>query len=213
MSDKYLCLDIGNVLCNVDEAGFLKTLSYKLNVSVFKARRFLKRFQQLHDLGFTTMEDELMDQFDVKSPYILEEIVESWNDCITPHYPMLRTVADLGMKVALLSNIGVEHAAKLQEKLSHRGLYDGAVKHLSCFVGARKPSSLYFQSFLLQHPEFQGSVYVDDLQANLNGAAPLGFKTFRLSIAEPNWDQRIVELCQFIKSVNEPDISTLQSGV
>jgi FMN phosphatase YigB (HAD superfamily) len=203
MTNKFICLDIGNVLCNVDEVGFLKTLSYKLNISTFKARRFLKRFQQIHDLGFTTMEDELMDQFDVKSPFILEEI--------TPCYPMISAILDLNLKIALLSNIGVEHAAKLPQKLP--GLYDDAIKHLSCFVGARKPSTLYFQSFLLQHPEFYGSAYVDDLQANLDGAAPLGFKTFRISVAEPDLDRKMAELYQFIKSANEPDISTLQSGV
>jgi len=200
----YIALDIGNVLCNVNEKEFIEFVSYKLNISTFKAKRFLKRFQQLHDLGFTTMEDELMDQLNVNSPLITKEIVDKWNNAISPSYPMLSMIHELknsnNLKIALLSNIGVEHASIIDSKL--HGLGGEIIKHLSCFVGARKPSSLYFQSFLLQHPEFTNCIYVDDLQANLDGAAPLGFRTFRFSLAEPDVSSKMEELRHFIKSSN-----------
>jgi FMN phosphatase YigB (HAD superfamily) len=204
MNPKYICLDVGNVLCTVDDVGFIEFVSYKLNVSTFKARRFLKRFQQLHDLGFTTMEDELMDVFDVKSPLILKEIVQVWNDSVAPHYGILNLLSALqakdNLQVALLSNIGVEHAALLKDKLAVDGFYENSIKHLSCFVGARKPSTLYFQSFLMEHPEFRSCLYVDDLQANLDGAKPLGFQTFRLNLAEPNPNDQIQQLYLLIKN-------------
>src|SRR5271163_809172 len=149
MNVKYICLDIGNVLCHVNEIGFLEFLSYKLNISTFKARRFLKRFQQVHDLGYTTMEDELIDQYNIKSPLILKELVQKWNDCITPNEMMLTRLNELraqhGMKVALLSNIGVEHAQMMESKLELGGFFPGAIKHFSCHVGARKPSMVYYQ--------------------------------------------------------------------
>src|ERR1700686_3080841 len=108
MNVKFICLDIGNVLCDVDEPSFLEVLSYKLNISTFKAKRFLKRFQQIHDLGYTTMEDELADQYNIRSPYILKELVQKWNDCITPNEYMLTKLNELrkhhGLQVALLSN-------------------------------------------------------------------------------------------------------------
>lgn len=204
MNPKFICLDVGNVLCTVDDIGFIDFVSYKLNISTFKARRFLKRFQQLHDLGFTTMEDELMDQFDVKSPLILKEIVKVWNDSVAPYEPMINVLNELrktdNLKIALLSNIGVEHAALLADKLATGGLYDTAIKHLSCFVGARKPQALYFQSFLIQHPQFAGALYVDDLQTNLDGGAMLGLKPHRLNLAEGSASQQILDLHQVIKN-------------
>jgi FMN phosphatase YigB (HAD superfamily) len=204
MTSKFICLDIGQVLCNVDEAGFMDFLSYKLNISIYRARRFLKRFQQIHDLGYTTMQDELMDQYNIKSPLILKELVQKWNDCITPSEPMLTKLNQLrdqhGLQVSLLSNIGIEHAEMMSEKLELGGFFTGAIKHFSCDVGARKPSMIYYQSFLLQHPEFKGAVYVDDLKANLAASEQFGFKTFHMSLAEPGVDAKIEELHQFIEN-------------
>ena len=204
MTAQYICLDIGNVLCNVDENGFMDFLSYKLNISVYKARRFLRRFQQIHDLGYTTMQDELMDQYNIKSPLILKELVQKWNDCISPSEAMLTKLNELrdqhGLQAALLSNIGVEHAAMMSEKLELGGFFKGAIKHFSCDVGARKPAMIYYQSFLLQHPEFKGAVYVDDLKSNLEASKQFGFKTFHMSLAEPGVDAKIEELHQFIEN-------------
>jgi len=210
MSPKYICLDVGNVLCTVNDVGFVEFVSYKLNISTFKARRFLKRFQQLHDLGFTTMEDELMDVFDVKSQLILKEIVQVWNDSVVPHEPMLNILNELrktdNLQIALLSNIGVEHAALLADKLAIGGFYDSTVKHLSCFVGARKPQALYFQSFLIQYPQFAGALYVDDLQTNLDGGAMLGLRPHKFNLAEGSASQQIIDLYQVIKTHHNSDI-------
>jgi len=198
MNQKYICLDIGNVLCNVATAPFLETLSETFNVTIPEAHRFLKRFQQIHDLGYTTMEDELKDKFGAKSPGIIKKLVEAWNASVTPCMPMIDRLNHLrekqGLQVALLSNIGVEHAAMMEDKLKHGGFFPGAVKHFSCFVGARKPSMVYYQSFLFQYPEFKGCLYVDDLQENLNASKQFGFKTFWLSLEEPDIEQKIQEL-------------------
>jgi FMN phosphatase YigB (HAD superfamily) len=194
----YICLDIGNVLCRVDAVPFLENLSETFNITIPEASRFLKRFQQLHDLGYTTMEDELKDQFGAKSPITLSKLVTAWNDSVTPDLHMISRLNHLrdahGLKVALLSNIGVEHASKLESKLSHGGFFPNVIKHFSCFVGARKPSTIFYQSFLLQYPEFKGCLYVDDLQENLDSSKAFGFQTFRLDLDEPNSEDRIREL-------------------
>jgi FMN phosphatase YigB (HAD superfamily) len=201
---KFICLDIGNVLCDVNEGEFLNCLSYKLNISVFKARRFLKRFQQIHDLGYTTMEDELIDQYSIKSPLILQELVQKWNDCITPNETMLTKLNQLrsqfDLQVALLSNIGVEHAVMMEKKLQLGGFFPGAIKHFSCHVGARKPSMVYYQSFLWQHPQFRGCLYVDDLMDNLNASRQFGFRTFHLSLQEGGVDSKLEEIQSIIAS-------------
>lgn len=200
---KYICLDIGNVLCEVHSEPFLAQISSTFNVTIPDASRFLKRFQQLHDLGFTTMADELKDTFDVKSPIIIDRLVDSWNSSIVPNMKILDALCDLSesshdLQVALLSNIGVEHADMMEEKLAHRNLYPKAIKHFSCYVGARKPSSLFYQSFLLQYPEFYGSLYVDDLKENLDAGAKFKFVPFHFDLKEQNFPSKIKDIEQFI---------------
>jgi hypothetical protein len=96
--------------------------------------------------------------------------------------------------VALLSNIGVEHAVMMENTLKHGGFFPDAIKHFSCDVGARKPSMIYYQSFLWQYPEFKGCLYVDDLQENLDSGAKFGFRPFHLDLSKPGVDDKIREI-------------------
>lgn len=203
---KRVCLDIGSVLCTVDYQSFVEMISTTFNLTLADSKRFLKRFQQMHDLGFTTMEDELKDRFGLKSEATIQKLVRHWNDCVKTSYEMLAMLNNVkrqhGLEVALLSNIGPEHAVLMEDRLAWGGFFKDAVKHLSCAVGARKPSKLYYQSFLQQHPEFTCSIYVDDLQENLDASKPFGFQTFRLSLEEPDALSKIAELEKLI--VNTP---------
>ena len=104
------------------------------------------------------------------------------------------------MKVALLSNIGVEHAQMMETKLELGGFFPGAIKHFSCHVGARKPSMVYYQSFLLQHPEFFGCLYVDDVADNLNASKAFGFRTFQMTLQEPGIEDKIAQIEAIIVS-------------
>jgi FMN phosphatase YigB (HAD superfamily) len=199
---KYICLDIGNVLCTVDSVTFVQDLSETFNITFPEASRFLKRFQQIHDLGYTTMEDELKDHFNLKSPVTLAKLVKTWNDSVQPYAPIIEKLNDLRkehhLKVALLSNIGLEHAAMMEHILKEGDFFHGAIKHFSCFVGARKPSMLFYQSFLLQHPQFEGSLYVDDLQENLDASKQFGFHTFHMSLELPGIDAKVTEIEKLI---------------
>lgn len=203
----YIALDIGNVLCTVSTTPFLENLSETFNVTIPEATRFLKRFQQIHDLGYTTMEDELKDKFGVKSPVTIKRLVAAWNDSVTPCIPIIDKLNHLrekeNLQVALLSNIGVEHAAMMEEKLNHGGFFPGAIKHFSCFVGARKPSMVYYQSFLLEYPHFKGCLYVDDLQENLDASLKFGFKTFHMSLELPGVDDKIKEIEKIVMATSK----------
>ena len=88
------------------------------------------------------------------------------------------------LKIALLSNVGLEHAERMAKVLSYEGFFQDAIKHFSCQVGARKPTHLYYQSFLQLHPKWERCVYVDDLQANLDASKQFGFKPFRFDLEE-----------------------------
>jgi FMN phosphatase YigB (HAD superfamily) len=198
---RFIALDIGDVICKVVPDPFIESLSETFNVTVPEATRFLKRFQRIHDLGFTTMEDELKDKFGAKSPKTIKKLVSEWNASITPDTIFIDKLNNLkqyyDLNIALLSNIGVEHAQMMEDSLGDKFL-DGTIRHFSCFVGARKPSALFYQSFLMQYPEFTGSLYVDDLQENLDASKRFGFKTFRMSLVEPGCDDKINDIEQII---------------
>ena len=195
---KYIALDIGNVLCHVAALPFVDLLSATFDVTLPEASRFLKRFQQIHDLGYTTMEDELKDHFHVKSPLIIKTLVDAWNDSVTPNTMILDRLNEMrrkhNLQVALLSNIGVEHAAMMEEKLDHDGFFPGAIKHFSCYLGARKPSTIFYQSFLLQYPQFKGCLYVDDLHENLKASQAFDFKTFHFTLEDEGFESKISQI-------------------
>jgi FMN phosphatase YigB (HAD superfamily) len=183
---KFIVLDIGNVLCKVNMIDFVDELSTTVNIPILEAQHFLKRCQKMHDLGYTTIEDELREKFDIKSETTILKLKRIWNDSVTPCEPILEFFATLkqkhNLKIALLSNIGLEHAALMDKKLSHYRFIDNTIKHFSCEIGARKPSIIYYQSFLFAYPEFQGCLYIDDLQENLDAGAKFDFKPFKFDL-------------------------------
>lgn len=193
---KYIALDIGNVLVHADMKTFIANLSDTFNISEVEATRFLRSFQVLHDLGITTMENQLRDKFNCKSDATIRRLTTCWNDCVYPSITIIdmlhKLMTNHDVKVAFLSNIGVEHAIMMEQKL--HPIYDGAIKHFSCYVGARKPTYLYYQSFLMQYPEFKGCLYVDDLHDNLDASKKFGFQTFHLDLELPGSYDKIMDI-------------------
>jgi FMN phosphatase YigB (HAD superfamily) len=194
----YVCLDIGNVLCHVDFNVFLADVSESLNVTTEDAMYFLNRSQKLHDLGLTVMKDELRDHLKIKSQVTIDKLLLSWNNCITPNYKVLDMFNNLTEKfdfqVALLSNIGLEHSILMEKVLDHGPFFENALKHFSCYVGARKPTSLFYQSFLWDHPEFKGCVYVDDVVENLETGSKFGFRPYHLALDSMSVEKELLEI-------------------
>ncbi len=190
---KYVALDIGNVLVHSNFNNFIRQLSKTLNMTIDEATYFMNRTQKLHDLGLTNMADELHDHFKIKSEVLMEELIKAWNDVIVPDKNVLRTLNNLkkkhDLKIALVSNVGLEHSKRMEEVLGYEGFIDGAVRHFSCVVGARKPNMTYYHIFLQLHPEFEGCPYIDDLQENLDMGAQFGLKPFKFSLEESNPDR------------------------
>jgi hypothetical protein len=183
----YLALDIGQVLCHVDEFPFVSGVSETLNVSTGDVERVMRRMWELHDLGHANIRDELAEKLHVKSPILLDKLSVLWDTVVFPNNIVIDFINDMrikyNIKVALLSNIGIEHAALMKTVLSRGGLYEDSIKHFSCSVGARKPSYLYYQSFLSMHPEFKGCMYIDDRPINIEVGKIFDFKSYCFSLA------------------------------
>lgn len=202
---KYAAFDVGNVLFNVNFPGFINKMSKTLNISVEDATYFMNRSQKLHDLGLTIMKDELIDHLHIKSSVLREELIQDWNHCITPADWILEKIETLcasnDIQVAFLSNVGLEHAVRMREMLGPYQFFRNGITHFSCEVGARKPTVLYYQSFLQLHPEFHGCPYFDDLKENLEVGASFGFKPYRLSLEEitaENYNEEMADFESFL---------------
>jgi len=185
---KYLATDVGNVLTTVDFDGFLNVLSKSLNISLSEAMHFLERTQKSHDLGLSRIKDELIDHFKIKSETLIDEIMKEWYRCMVPDHNMMILIENLvirqGVKVAILSNVGEEHTSIIDGMLRSHNIENNVIKHYSCQVGARKPSKIYYQSFIMENPEFKGCLYLDDLHDNLKSAESFGFKPLYVNILD-----------------------------
>jgi FMN phosphatase YigB (HAD superfamily) len=177
---KYLAVDLGNVICRVNFTDFKKKLSKQFNVDMEYAEYFLNRTQRFHDSGLTNISDELRDFFNIKSSVVLAELMEEWNLTIQPDVAMISMLKDMispknneQVKVALLSNIGPEHA-NIMSLILTREVFDNSIRFFSCEVGARKPSYLYYKTFLDMYPEFKGCVYIDDRIENIEVGTEMG---------------------------------------
>lgn len=182
----YLAFDIGNVLVDVDFRGFCEKLGARVNLSTDEVVFRLNTNQKLHDVGLLTMAEILYKEFGIRSSLVIDEVIKDWQsmgkvslfcDILNTKYCQLLKEHNynLNIKVALLSNVGTEHA-KLVRELHPLGPWK-PIYYLSCEVGVRKPNSLYFHSFLQRYPEFEGCLYIDDLLDNLAAGKKFGFQT------------------------------------
>lgn len=194
----YVAFDIGNVLCHFDINKFIFSLQKYTGESERDAWFFLDYLQRMQDNGITTVAQGLEHRYKSLSVTDRAELVDIWNKTVTPNDMMMSFLDKLrgdGVKIALLSNMGPEHITYLRETCPQ--MFEGAVQHISCEVGARKPTKLFFQSFCLDNDEFcifrdengnrldySGCVYVDDIEENLRMGKKYGFKVYNLNLEE-----------------------------
>jgi FMN phosphatase YigB (HAD superfamily) len=181
----YVCFDIGNVLCHCSFEPLKNLLSDELNITLEEAGHFIARSQKLHDLGLTNLGDELRDHFKLRSETVIKRIMTEWDWIVQPEFHMtelLHVLTEKGVKIALLSNIGLEHVQTIERFWSESKFYQQAIKHFSCQIGARKPTGLYYQSFLNEYPEFKGALYLDDLQENVDAGLKYGLKAWKFAL-------------------------------
>lgn len=178
----HVAFDIGNVLCQFDLSIFTRRLSEIIGINDHDAFFFLEHIQKLQDIGATSVADSLKYKF-VLSQSDIDTLLEAWNATLTPSEMMLSFMDKLrfdGIKIALLSNMGPEHIQYLRKECPR--MFDNTHQHISSEVGARKPNKLFFQSFFLDHDEFKGCVYVDDIEENLKIGKKYSFKVYQFNL-------------------------------
>jgi len=175
-----IAFDVGNVLVKVDFREFFEEFrKLHLRADPF---RFARDIQAPQDIGVETVHTALRSRFDLPEECIAR-LVDAWNIAIEPNQEMLDFVDDLkgkGVEVAVLSNMGSEHATYIRE--NYPRIFDGNILHLSSEVGARKPTKLYYQSFLMQHRRFMGAIFLDDREENLTAAKEFGMRGYHFEL-------------------------------
>ena len=185
-----IALDIGNVLVHVDIDTFIDEL-FLMGIDKFRGFEFLVIMQNFFDNGILDMRKALQLRFPELSVKETNRACEAWLAVVKPCFPTLEVVTELlseGAQVALLSNIGKDHAEYLSDMLS--GQFDRCIKHFSCDVGSRKPQKLFYQSFIMDHPNFLDNdsciykgIFLDDRLENVESAKRyLDSKIFDISL-------------------------------
>jgi len=176
----YVAFDIGRVLLELNFEPFFKKYNELHLNQIEDSMAFLCDLQTRQDLGLTTISYELKVKFGI---FECKELIDAWNEMLIPNEIMMKYLAKLkseGYNVALLSNIGFVHLRYIKENIPE--LLEGCDLHLSCEVGARKPSKLYFKSFLLEHPDYFGCAYLDDLSKNISMGKKYMFNAIQFNL-------------------------------
>jgi FMN phosphatase YigB (HAD superfamily) len=191
----YVCFDIGNVLFHINFDPLLKRLSDLYGITKEEGNAFLNGNQKHCDLGLIMVRDEFVEQFHEKDGKVLDELFKLWKESIVVSYSsmlLLDRLREKGYKIALMSNIGHEHKVRVDND----AVFSDCVKFLSCDVGARKPTLLYYKTFIEMYPQFKYAPYIDDIQENLDMGKRFGLKPIRFALDECNgkWLEATEEL-------------------
>lgn len=191
LKNMHIAFDIGNVL-----------LHYNLDVFKYEMKRqnllstdaevdlFVSEAEHLSYIGATNLSKRLDSKFPTLTKENKSLIMQAWNNTISPNYQMLNFMKDLKnehIKIALLSNMGLEHAKHIEK--NYPEVFDVNVCHLSYEVGAFKPTKLFYQSFLLEHEEFLGCVYLDDLKENIIAGSKFKFNSVHFDLNKISKEQ------------------------
>jgi len=172
--NKRVAFDIGNVICHVYIDKFFDFLvEREIVVDRERADDFVCGIQHPQDLGLYNVRQGFYRFNPTLSKQTLQDLHDMWLDIVEPSEPMLNLIEELildGYEVALLSNIGYDHAGVVRQRCP---IFKKCHQHFSCEVGARKPTKLYFQSFYLSYGWDSGTMFFDDREENVKASYPI----------------------------------------
>ena len=172
MDDRnHIAFDIGNVLYHVDMKSFYKFIVDRgITDTIERAEEFVAGIQYPQDLGLYNIRQGFYRFNPYLSKETLADLHDVWIDVAKPAEPMIALIEELigeGYSIALLSNIGKDHAALIRQKCK---IFEKCHQHFSCEVGARKPTKLYYQSFIQESHWTHLPRFFDDREENIQGA-------------------------------------------
>jgi hypothetical protein len=217
-TDVCLVLDIGNVLCNMDFDPIKSLLMPFIGFNGDEIEELLRSMQPLHDLGLTTLQTFLSSNFEA-TKYIDKDVLNKyWCETLIPNKQIISIFDEFAdenhgcIDFAITSNMGLEHTQLMKDTLLRSRFLKNCYQHFSCEVGARKPSKLYFSSFLDEfHREERNKdkkmkfIYLDDNAANVSVGSRYFDKSYLFDISKEHW----IDDLQVILNNTQTDIDVL----
>jgi len=181
---KAIVFDIGNVLLPFDFSVALRKLQSKSGTeSVEHAMEGVKREYESGRISRV----EFLEQMRVVLQYTgtEDEFVAAWEDIFTENTPMSELVRALHphYPLFLLSNTSDLHMDYVFKKYPTFGLFKDAV--FSYRVKGFKPEPAIYETALKQFGiKAEETVFIDDLQVNIDAALALGFQAIRYDLGQ-----------------------------
>lgn len=190
-----IILDIGNVLAHFRWDEYLRECGYDEEIihKVSNASVLSEAWKEF-DRGIQK-EEELIAQCCAKDPSVVKEITKMFDDLydLVKEYDysaeFIQRLKTNGYKVYLLSNYGRRNFQYAKENFEFIKYVDGGI--ISYEVEHIKPEAEIYETLINKYNIIpKEAIFLDDSQANLDGAEPFGFHT----ILVKNFDQAVEDL-------------------
>lgn len=183
---KNIIFDLGNVLVKYSPENFLNKYVKKENqeafiINIFKSKDWLEL-----DRGTLSYEDAI-EIFTKRVPEEKESIEklfrENISSCISPieeNVEIMRKLKKKGYNVYILSNFHQPAFEYIRENWDFIGEFNGDV--VSCYYHYIKPERKIYEALLKKYNLTPSeTIFIDDVDANVNGAKELGIGGIHLS--------------------------------
>ncbi len=178
--------DIGNVLAAFDWKSFVDSFGFSDETAdgIAKAIFMSSDWPQV-DLGLKT-DEELIEGFIKNAPHLnreIREIFTKWQYSVEEYSFSEEWVKELkakGLRVFVLSNYGRTMFGYAKEHFRFLRHVDGGI--ISYSINKIKPDPAIYKALIDKYSiDPERAVFLDDLPANINAAAALGFNTILVS--------------------------------
>lgn len=179
-----IVFDLGNVLLKYDPKGYMESLGYdKETVSDLMKLIFHGIEWKLADQGLLS-NDQLIEIYQLKAPQYFREInyvMENWHQHLSlleESTVLFQEVLDKGYNVYILSNYPEYKFMDMWERTPIFHKAHGSV--ISYQIKLTKPSKEIYRHLLEKYAlDPDETIFLDDLQENINGAKKVGIHGIR----------------------------------
>lgn len=183
---KNVIFDIGNVLLNFNPEEYLKTKIVEAD-KVLEVHREIFQSEEwlMLDRGTLTEEEakRILVKNSSKNGHLIELAFENWYEILTPIEGSVKVLEELkrsGYKVYFLSNFHLLAFEYVTNKFQFFNMFDGGI--VSYREKLLKPEEGIYRRLMDEYKiKPEESVFIDDVQVNIDAARKLNFKTILFS--------------------------------